>query len=150
MKVRTSFRTIVMIPGMEVACSDKRLVGSIRTPKSRQFLYIQMIMTIIIYCRDNIKNISSIIVSNKPSYVFLYSPISITNKGWWEYIPTKKTKPPNEKRPPSWISINSLGGAQLMCYLHTETLTATLPETCYYDDTRFGDGDSGDGTWWRL
>ena len=55
MKIRTSFRTIVMIPEMEVACSDKRLVGSIRTHKSRQFLYT--------YWNDNdnnyIKKISS-------------------------------------------------------------------------------------------
>lgn len=44
MKVRTCFRTLVMIPEMEVAGSGARLVGSIGTPKPRQILYIQMIM----------------------------------------------------------------------------------------------------------
>ena len=141
MKVSTSFRTLVMIPEMEVAGSGTMLVGSIRTPKSRQSLYIQMIMTDKnpeSYYKDDISRTYYLIVSNKTSYFFIFSTQYLLPTKFDENIQPKHPTPKKDERSnlsqrkssKFLISIHS-GGAQLMCYLHTETLTATyLTQPC--------------------
>ena len=85
-----------MIPEMEVAGSGTMLVGSIRTPKPRQSLYIQMIM---IRIQNHIIKISRtyyLFVSNKTSYVFMFSTNIYCQQGLMRI--SNQTSHPKKKR----------------------------------------------------
>lgn len=100
MKVSTSFRTLVMIPEMEVAGSGTRLVGSIGTPKPRQILYIQMIMIRIqnhIIKMINIPRTYYLIVSNKSWYIFIFSTNIYCQQGL-RRISNQTSHPPQKKK----------------------------------------------------
>lgn len=97
---------------MEVAGSGKRLVGSIRTSKPRQILYIQMIM---IRIPNHIIKIISrlyyLIVSNKASYFFICSTniycqqqalMRISNQNIPPPKKTNESTGPKQENPPTF------------------------------------------------